>query len=337
MSVVRRYVVLGAGAIGCALGGLLRARGFAVHAIARGAQLEALAAGPLGLALPSRILRVPLPVVDAPAALTWSRDDVVLLCTKSQDSQAALDALLDAGARDTAVVCAQNGVANERLAAERFERAYGAMVFAPVTYTEAGRVNVHSETPYGVIEIGRVPSGSDDLARAIASDLSAAGFEARAHGSVMRAKHTKLLSNLANAVQALAGSAALRSAVVDEVMAEGAACYRAAGVDYEPMAVLEQRCAAVRDLAVPADDNADAVRIPRDGGSTWQSLARGTGTVETAYLNGEIIRLGAAFGVRTPLNAALVALAERAAADRWPPGRLGVEELEAALRKSSAR
>ncbi|MFD4562753.1 hypothetical protein ACFWP5_52095, partial [Streptomyces sp. NPDC058469] len=32
---------------------------------------------------------------------------------------------------------------------------------------------------------------------------------------------------------------------------------------------------------------------PRGGGSSWQSLNRGTGTIEADYLNGEIARLGA--------------------------------------------
>ena len=45
------------------------------------------------------------------------------------------------------------------------------------------------------------------------------------------------------------------------------------------------------------------------GGSTWQSLARGTGTIETDYLNGEIALLGRLHGVPTPVNAALQAIA----------------------------
>ncbi len=40
----------------------------------------------------------------------------------------------------------------------------------------------------------------------------------------------------------------------------------------------------------------------RGGGSTWQSLARGQGTVETDLLNGEVTLLGRLHGVPTPLN-----------------------------------
>ena len=40
----------------------------------------------------------------------------------------------------------------------------------------------------------------------------------------------------------------------------------------------------------------------RQGGSTWQSVARGQGSVETDYLNGEIVRIGRLYGVATPVN-----------------------------------
>ena len=51
----------------------------------------------------------------------------------------------------------------------------------------------------------------------------------------------------------------------------------------------------------------------RPGSSTWQSLARGTGTVETDYLNGEIVLQGRLHDVPTPVNAALCRLAAQAA------------------------
>ena len=51
------------------------------------------------------------------------------------------------------------------------------------------------------------------------------------------------------------------------------------------------------------------------GGSSWQSLARGTGSIEAEFLNGEIVLLGALHGVPTPVNALLQRLAIRAAAE----------------------
>ena len=56
------------------------------------------------------------------------------------------------------------------------------------------------------------------------------------------------------------------------------------------------------------------------GGSSWQSLQRGVGAIETDYLNGEIVMLGRLHGVATPVNETLQRLANQLAATRRPPG-----------------
>ena len=70
--------------------------------------------------------------------------------------------------------------------------------------------------------------------------------------------------------------------------------------------------------------------VPRSGGSSWQSLERGTGSIEAEFLNGEIVLLGALFGVETPVNAALQTLAVQAAAEGRPAGTWDPGELAAA-------
>ena len=71
----------------------------------------------------------------------------------------------------------------------------------------------------------------------------------------------------------------------------------------------------------------------RGGGSTWQSLRRGTGDVEIDYLNGEISLLGRRHGVPTPVNDLLRDAAWRLAGAGAEPGSLSaadlLEELEA--------
>ena len=57
----------------------------------------------------------------------------------------------------------------------------------------------------------------------------------------------------------------------------------------------------------------------RGGGSSWQSLARGTGAIEVDYLNGEIVWVGRCQGRDTPVNAALCELAKRMAREKAPP------------------
>jgi 2-dehydropantoate 2-reductase len=63
------------------------------------------------------------------------------------------------------------------------------------------------------------------------------------------------------------------------------------------------------------------------GGSTWQSLQRGTGNIETDYLNGEIVAIAHRAGLQAPINERLAMLARRAAASGAKPGDMSAAEL----------
>ena len=54
----------------------------------------------------------------------------------------------------------------------------------------------------------------------------------------------------------------------------------------------------------------------RIGSSTLQSILRGTGALETDFLNGEIVWLGRLHGVATPVNAAFCKLSLELASAR---------------------
>jgi 2-dehydropantoate 2-reductase len=323
MSAGHRYLVLGAGGVGCAIGGMLQLAGAPVVLVARGKHLEALRRDGLSLGAPSRSWTLPVITAESPRELDFEARDVVLLCTKSQDSAAALADLAASAPRETPIVCAQNGVANEPLAATLFERVYGLMVFAPVGFTEPGRVTIHSEPVLGALDVGNYPSGADALVSEIVSDLCQAGFDARAEPRIMRLKHGKLLTNLANALEALAGTNGVDPGLYARISAEAIACFEAAGVEFATVDEVSRRASGVSELPVGG--------VARRGGSSWQSLSRRTGTIETDYLNGEIARLGERLGVPTPLNRALATLARRAAVEGWAPGRLTPAELASAL------
>jgi 2-dehydropantoate 2-reductase len=73
----------------------------------------------------------------------------------------------------------------------------------------------------------------------------------------------------------------------------------------------------------------------RGGGSTWQSLERGLGSVETDYLNGEIVLLGRLHGVPTPVNALMQRLTAQAARDGVAAGSVDPEDIVDQLRTSA--
>ena len=70
---------------------------------------------------------------------------------------------------------------------------------------------------------------------------------------------------------------------------------------------------------------------PRSGGSSWQSLERGTGAIETDYLNGEIVWLGRQYDVDTPANELIRREAVRAAREHRPPSTVPTGDLLAML------
>jgi 2-dehydropantoate 2-reductase len=293
-----RLVVYGAGAIGGAVGARLHQSGHEVLLIARGAQLEAIRQHGLRLLAPDGEDTLRVPVVDHPTSVAWRPDDVVILAMKSQDTPAALDALASVAPPGLAVVCAQNGVDNERAALRRFARVYGMLVVMPASYLEPGVVEANGTPLTGILDLGVYPAGADERAGEIAAVLESSSFSSRVSDSIMRWKYRKLLSNLGNSVEALCGSIGGESAALDLyalACAEGEACLDAAGID----------CASAEEDVERRGDLVGLRPVAgrrRLGGSTWQSLRRGSTSVETDHLNGEIVLLGRLHGVPTPAN-----------------------------------
>jgi len=312
-----RYVIYGAGAIGGTIGGKLYQHGHGVTLICRGNHLEACRRNGLTLHTPDGTEALAIPAAAVPSEVDWRPGDVVILAVKSQDTAAALLALRSA-AGDVPVICAQNGVANERTALRIFSRVYGMVVWMPATHLQPGEVIAHSSPVAGVLDAGLYPSGSDALIDQVMSDLSASGFAAIPQPDIMRQKYAKLLSNLANIVQALCGDSAAGT-IVTRLRDEALAVYHAAGIDF---ATPEELSARTRNVTVKPVPGMDA----RLGGSTWQSLTRG-GSLETDYLNGEIALLGGLHGVPTPMNRILQLAATEATRDNRAPGSFTTDEL----------
>jgi 2-dehydropantoate 2-reductase len=322
-----RVVVLGAGGIGGTVGARLHQAGYDVALIARGAHGEAVRERGLTLETPEERVTLQIPAYARPDELTWRPDDVVVLAAKSQDTEAAARDLHRA-AGDVPVVSAQNGVANERTLARWFDRVHGMCVMMPTAHLEPGVVQAHSVAATGILDLGRFPDGTDDVDDELATALRASRFECVARTDIMRWKYRKLVNNLGNSVQALCGrgldgAEAMES--LDLLTAEAEAVFEAAGID--PVTDEEDEVRRADHLQLrPIGDE------PRAGGSTWQSLTRGSG-IETDFLNGEIALLGRLHGIPTPANARIQALMADAAERRLAPGSMSAVELLAALRR----
>ncbi|SCL19005.1 ketopantoate reductase [Micromonospora rhizosphaerae] len=322
-----RYVIIGAGAVGGTIGVRLAEAGRDVTLVARGAHLDAIRERGLTLRSPDGTVTARLPAVAGPDDRPLPADAVLVLTVKSQDTAAALaawaDAPVDGGGtagERLPLLTAQNGVSNERAALRLFARVHPVCVWLPATHLEPGVVVASGHPHPGMLHLGRYPSGSDDTSRAVGADLTAAGFVAPVRDDVMRWKYGKLLSNLGNGLQALLGQD-IPESLAERVWAEGVTALAAAGIAHtSPDEEAAERGDKVRHRPVDGEERA--------GGSTWQSLARGTGSAEADHLNGEIVLLGRLHGVPTPANAAVQLAVRRAARERIPAGGFPLVELE---------
>ncbi|MFC4244176.1 ketopantoate reductase family protein [Gryllotalpicola reticulitermitis] len=339
-----RYVIVGAGSIG----GTVAAR-LAQHSdqpplvIARGDNAEAIRADGMLLRSPDDEVRVDAPVATQPSEATLTTDDVLVFATKTHQLQRALLDWVDQPVQDSAgvvvgtagellpVLTALNGVEAERLALRFFRRVFGVCVWLPAVHLAPGEFTVRIAPVSGVFIVGRYGEAIDEadasadavLLEELRTDWEHATFRVHVVDDVMPWKHRKLISNLGNSLQALLGQTDDQAArdLYARTRQEGLDVYAAAGI------------------AIPSDDeealwrgNAFDVRpVPGVegplGGSSWQSLARGSGSIESDYLNGEIARLARSVGVPAPVNEGLQRAARRAAEERRPPASVSAAQL----------
>ena len=338
-----RYIIIGAGAIGGVLGARL-----AQHStenrpllIARGEHGAAIAANGLRLRTPGEDAFVPVDSAAGPAGVVLRDDDVLVLATKTQQAQIALEQWVDAPVFDgrgsrlgTAgellpVLTALNGVESERIALRYFARVFGVCVWLPAVHLVPGEVILRIGPTSGVFIIGRygaaTDAADDRLLATIAEDWTARSFTVHVVDDVMRWKYNKLLSNLGNAVQALLGAIDEDGvAIANRLQAEAESIYRATGIEWASEAEeAAWRGDVFRIRPVPG--------APEQlGGSSWQSLARGS-SIESDYLNGEIALVARLHGMTAPLNATVQRLAREAAASGSGLGSLTAAELANSL------
>ena len=156
------------------------------------------------------------------------------------------------------------------------------------------------------------------MSQEIAKDLRDAGFGAVADPRVMRKKYGKLLMNVGNAVQAIIDPEDDVKEVYRSVRKETEAVYFAGNIDYADRKEMSDLTEEMKITPVPGYE--------RTASSSWQSLMRNTGDIETDYLNGEIALLGRMHGIPTPYNDHLARIAREFVLNTRPPGSMNLSE-----------
>src|SRR4051794_3636150 len=262
---VSRIVIVGAGAIGGAVGARLFEAGSDVTLVARGAHAAAIVSDGLTLVEPDREVVLPVPVVTSVADAAIADGTVVVLAVKTQDTPPVLAELAAVAPAETPVCCFQNGVTNERLVAEAFPATYGVVVMMPAAHLEPGVVEAYASPIPGLFDIGLASGGLDATSEELVGVLARAGFDTRAVPDVMRWKYTKLLMNLGNAVEAICVRDADAGELVSRARREARAVFDAAGIAY---ASVEEERERRGDLLQVREIRGSL----RGGGSSWQSI-----------------------------------------------------------------
>jgi 2-dehydropantoate 2-reductase len=293
-----QVAVIGAGAVGCYYGGLLLKAGHDVTLIGRQVHVDAINTN--GLLLDTQSFRGHLPAKAATDTRGLAAPDLVLVCVKAADTEAAGHAMAGRLRPETAVLSLQNGVDNApRLAAVIGHAVIPVVVYVGSEMAGPGHVRHHGG--------GDLAIGASVASEALAQVLRDAGIGVTIAEDIEVTLWSKLIINCAfNALSAVAGIAygpmlqvdGTRDVVVSAVR-EATAVARASGV-------------AIPDGLIDHILNIPII-MPNQISSTAQDLLRGKRS-EIDFLNGHVVRKGAELGIATPTNQALqvmVKLAER--------------------------
>ena len=294
--------IMGAGAIGSVIGGMLAKQGHGVTLVGRKSHMDAISQS--GLHISGIWGRHTVLNPDAVTSPPHKYMDIVFLTVKSFDTAtSARDALSMVGP-DTMVVSMQNGLGNvETLAgiAGR-DRTIGAMAIFGAIIPEPGRVEVTaiaSETLVGEMDGPPTPR-----VEAIARMLDDAGIPTKTSANTMRDIWQKALYNIAlNPLSALlevpygdiADNPNTRW-LIEKMISEAFQVAGACGVDLGLESPEEY-------LKILWDQKLPPTREHRS--SMLQDILRGKRT-EIDFINGAVVRLGEEYGIETPNNTALV-------------------------------
>jgi 2-dehydropantoate 2-reductase len=330
--------VMGAGSIGCYVGGRIAAAGEADVTLVGRPSLQGTARS-RGLTLrefdrEEWVAPAKFRFETAPEALATC--DVVLVCVKSGATSEVGAMLATALRPDCVVVSLQNGVRNpEVLRAELPQHRVVVGVVGFNVVLREGATLHHTTTGPLVLETRPEDHPWVDA-------LRSAGLDVEELDPIAPEQWTKLLVNLNNAISALSG-APTRTMILSPghrramtmLLDEGLGVLAAAGIETAKFRgvplpvmsfVLKLPTPLVR-IIVRAQLRVD----PESRASMWQDLQRHR-TTEVDFLNGEIVRLAERCGVAAPLNRRIVELVHEAErADRGSPG-MTADELIAAMR-----
>jgi 2-dehydropantoate 2-reductase len=310
-----RVGIVGAGAIGGLVAGLLAREGFDVTLVGRPDAVAVIEGRGLSIDGLRGEFTVHPRVSDHASSIEGV--DLVLLAVKMQDAETALSALAPYLGESATLVTLQNGVRGPKMAANAVgpDRVVGAVVALGVTYLQPGHV---SFTTDGFLALGAASGPVNDRVVRAAEVLSRT-FTVETTDDLAGALWAKLIVNTDLPILALTGKeypAGLLDVDIHwlalQTAEEGLAIVERAGVHLpggRTEAMLRGKLALLRSNPEQVRERVAGIAsslVP----SSLQSVLRGR-RHEINYINGEVARLAEESGKRAPFNASLTYLAQR--------------------------
>lgn len=296
-----KIAVVGAGALGCAIGGTLAEAGNEVLLINRNqAHVDAINQHGLAMRTPEGERWVHTRAVTSAHGL--GPVDLVIVLVKSFHTRQAMETSLSLVGPQTVVLSLQNGLGHEDILADMVGREH---VLAGKTYV-GGVMLGPGRIISGVVGketlIGELDGSLSDRAKAIAAAFNAAGLATTVSDNIVGTMWDKLLINVSTgAVSGITRLPYGRLYRIPEIEATAIAAVQeamdVAAASGVKLSFTDPRAAWLKASAgLPEDFKT----------SMLQSLEKGSVT-EIDFINGAVVRWGQRCGVPTPVNATLVA------------------------------
>ncbi|MEX0953876.1 MAG: 2-dehydropantoate 2-reductase [Rhizobiaceae bacterium] len=315
-----RIAVLGAGSIGCFVGGMWKHSGIDVTLIGRPAVRDAIAENGLRLTghdgLDVVIPAGGIAVETSPEAM--SDAELVVLAVKSTATSEAAAEIAAHAPENAAVLSLQNGISNIGMLKEALpgRTVLRGMVGFNVAWLGDG--HLHRGTS------GLLAAERHALTEPLATALAGTPAELTLVDDPLALAWGKLLLNLNNAINALAGKTLLAELaerpyrrVLAASMREALEVLGAAGIEPAKVGPLPPRLIPRFVAAPDFIFNTIGLKLQKIDAHARSSMADDFAAgrpTEIDFLNGEIVRLAEKTGRQAPVNAAIVKLVNEAEA-----------------------
>jgi 2-dehydropantoate 2-reductase len=303
-----KIAVIGAGAIGGLVAGYLKLKNQDVSLIGHPDAVKAIKEKGLEISGVRGSTNIK---IDIAAKLNYS-PDLVILCTKTQDTESAIKENLRF-IKNAVILTTQNGVSADNIVAKYIpkENIISSIVMFGSTYLEPGKI-VHNFE--GSWIIGRIFDKNDEKAVEITKILSEA-FPEILSEDLKGMKYLKIFVNANNCIPAILG-VSMQEAFSDDIEVsrisvaiwkEGMNIVQKAGINL--VSLPDFGVEKITKLtSLPAFEAAKIfsmimVNLSREPlyGSILQSIKRKRPS-EIDYINGEFVRLAESSGIEAPLN-----------------------------------